>query len=265
MSVYKKITTQDILNKKNNEKIVAITAYDALFAKLFDDYADVILVGDSLNMSFNGQKDTLNVDLKSMLYHTRAVCAGAKRALIMGDMPFGSYQNEKMALKNAVKFIKQAGADCIKLEGGMRVVPTVKKLTEEGVSVCGHIGLMPQRVRFEGGYKIKGKNDDDKKKLKEEALALQDAGAFCIVLEGVISDVANEITRSLEIPTIGIGSGVKTDGQILVFSDMLGFFEEFKPKFVKQYMSGASLVRNAIQEYANEVKNQKFPTSDFWY
>lgn len=259
------MTITEILAKKNREKIVAITAYDALFASLFDDYVDIILVGDSLNMSFNAQKDTLNLNMNEAIYHTKAVRNGVKKALLMADMPFGSYQNEKQALKNAVKFIKQSGAECVKLEGEKNAISLIKQLNNEGIAACGHIGLMPQRVRFEGGYKIKGKSTDDEKRLIEAALGLEDAGAFAIVLEGVIDNIAQRITNALKIPTIGIGSGIMTDGQVLVFSDMLGFFEGFKPKFVKRYLDGANLVRDAVKCYADEVRTEKFPSDEFSY
>lgn len=254
-----------ICEKKSREKIVAITAYDALFASLFDEFVDIILVGDSLNMSFNAQKDTLNLGINEAIYHTKAVRNGVKKAVLMADMPFGSYQNEKQALKNATKFIKKAGADCVKLEGELKAVSLVKKLTSEGIAVCGHIGLMPQNVRFEGGYKIKGRGDDEVKRLVEVALNLEAAGAFAIVLEGVICDTAKQITNALKIPTIGIGSGVDTDGQVLVFSDMLGLYQDFKPKFVKEYLDGKTLVKNAVKTYANEVREKKFPTDEFSY
>lgn len=260
----KKITIDKILSKKNIEPITMITAYDALFAKIFDEFVDMILVGDSLNMSFNARPDTLSVTMDEMLYHTKAVLNGAKSAFVVADMPFGSYQNSEKALKNATKFIK-IGADAVKLEGGIKLAPTIQRLTAEGINTIAHIGLMPQFVRSEGGYKIKGRNLDDEKRLLDEALALQDAGAFIVLLEGVISEVAKKITQSIKVPTIGIGSGVCTDGQVLVWSDMLGFFDEFKPKFVKRYLNGAELVRNAVREYANDVKERKFPSREFEY
>ncbi|MGP1485929.1 MAG: 3-methyl-2-oxobutanoate hydroxymethyltransferase [Campylobacter sp.] len=261
---YKKITINEILKKKNIEPITMITAYDALFAKLFDDYVDMILVGDSLNMSFCGQDDTLSADINQMLYHTKAVLAGSKRAFVVADMAFGSYQTPKKALKNATKLIK-IGADAVKLEGGLKAVESIQKMTQEGINVVGHIGLMPQFVRSEGGYKIKGKSEDDAKRLISEAKAIQDAGAFCIVVECTAADVAQSIAKSVEIPVIGIGSGANVDGQVLVFSDMLGFFEGFKPKFVKGYLDGSNLVRNAVKNYVSEVKQRTFPSKEFQY
>ncbi|QCD52157.1 3-methyl-2-oxobutanoate hydroxymethyltransferase [Campylobacter sp. RM16192] len=264
----KKITITDIKNKKLIQPIVpivAITAYDALFARLFDDYVDIILIGDSLNLSFNGKKDTLSASTEIMMYHTKAVCAGSKRAFKVTDMPFASYTDEKMAIKNASKFFRQTDVDAVKLEGGLRVTKTIKRLCEEGISVMGHIGLMPQQVRFEGGYKVKGRISDDENRLIEEAMAIEEAGAFSMVIEGVIESVAEKVAKSVKIPVIGIGSGVNVDGQILVWSDMLGLFEEFKPKFAKHYIDGSNLVREAVQKYAEEVKNRAFPSEEYKY
>lgn len=262
-NIQRNIAVNDITDKKNKQPIVMLTAYDALFARLFDDYADIILVGDSLNMSFNAQKDTLNLSIEAMKYHVKAVRAGLKRALLVADMPFGSYFNENSALKNAAKFIK-AGADAVKLEGGERIAPLIARLTSEGIAVMGHVGLRPQQVRFEGGYKIKGRGGDAEN-LIQDALAIEQAGAFSAVIEGTVSSVAAKIARSVQIPIIGIGAGAEVDGQVLVWSDMLGFFEEFRPKFAKRYLEGAKLVREAVQIYANEVKMRKFPSAEFEY
>ena len=260
-----KITINDIKNSKNIKPIVMITAYDALFAKLFDEYVDIILIGDSLNMSFNAKKDTLSATMDIMLYHAEAVAGGTKKALTIADMPFGSYTDKKIALKNAIKFIQKSGVDAVKLEGGARMANTVKKLCENGISVMGHIGLMPQQVRYEGGYKIKGRKEDEAKKLIKDAKALEEAGVFAIVVEGTISSVAKEVAKSVSVPIIGIGSGANIDGQVLVFSDMLGLFEEFKPKFVKRYLNGANLIRDAVKNYANEVRSKAFPSEEFEY
>lgn len=249
---------------KGVRPIVAITAYDALFARLFDEYADVILVGDSLNMSFNAQKDTLNLSMQAMIYHTKAVRAGVDHALLVADMPFGSYIDEKTALKNAIKLVQISGADAVKLEGGERIAPLIRRLTDEGIAVMGHIGLRPQQVRAEGGYKVKGRANEAEILLCD-AKAIEQAGAFSIVVEGTLSPVASAITQATNVPIIGIGAGAKTDGQILVWSDMLGFFEDFKPKFAKRYLDGAKLVREAVQSYANEVRERKFPSAEFEY
>ncbi|NPA73957.1 MAG: 3-methyl-2-oxobutanoate hydroxymethyltransferase [Epsilonproteobacteria bacterium] len=264
-SVVKKHSTSTILSQKSEKKIVMITAYDALMAKLFDDTADIILVGDSLSMSFGGDSDTLGITMDEMIYHTKAVCKGVKKALVVCDMPFGSYQDETQALKNATKVYKQTKADAVKIEGGIERADIVKKLTDNSIAVMGHIGLMPQFVRLEGGYKVKGKDEEDKKRLIKDAKAIEKAGAFALVIEGVKSDVAKEITKSVNIPTIGIGAGRDTDGQVLVWSDMLGFFDEFKPKFVKRYLEGADLIREAVKNYAQDVINGKFPSSEYSY
>ena len=250
--------TLDILYKK--EKLVMITAYDALFAKIFDDIADIILVGDSLNMSFLGENDTLNATVEQMIYHTKAVCNGAKKAYIVCDMPFGSYATPQTALENAIKIYKQTNADAVKLEGGMEKADTVKLLTDNAIAVVGHIGLMPQFSRSEGGYKVKGKDEISKNKLLEDAKAIEEAGAVMLVIEGVKEDVAKEITENVKIPTIGIGAGRFTTGQVLVWSDMLGFFEEFKPKFVRRYLNGAEIVRDAVKNYAKDVREGNFPS-----
>jgi 3-methyl-2-oxobutanoate hydroxymethyltransferase len=258
-------TITSIKNSKNREKLVMITAYDALFASLFDEKVDIILVGDSLNNSFNGQKDTLNISMDMMIYHTKAVMQGAKNTFVVTDMPFGSCIDEKIALKNAIKVYQKSGAHAVKIEGGKDKAHIVKALTQNSIAVVGHIGLMPQFVRLEGGYKLKGKDDKDTKRLIEDAKAIEEAGAFCIVIEGVTPKAAKEITEAVSIPTIGIGAGIEVDGQVLVWSDMLGFFDEFKPKFVKRYLEGATLVKEAIDKYSKEVKEGKFPTSEFSY
>lgn len=259
------MTISKILSKKGKEKLVMITAYDALFAKLFDDYADMILVGDSLNMSFNGQKDTLNIGIDEMIYHTKAVKIGAKKALVILDMPFGAVLDEKSALENSVRAYKESGCDAVKIEGGAEKAALISHLTQNGIAVCGHIGLKPQLVRFEGGYKVKGRSENECENLIKDAKALENAGVFAIVVEGTISPVAEKIAKSVNVPIIGIGSGVNVDGQVLVFSDMLGFFEEFRPKFAKAYLNGAELVRKAVQNYANEVRELKFPSEEFEY
>ena len=261
----KKININSIKAFKSKEKISMITAYDALMAKLFDGIVDIILVGDSLSMSFGGNDDTLGITLEEMIYHTKAVCKGVKNALIVCDMPFGSYLNKKEALKNAAKIYKQTKADAIKLEGGVEKVDIIRELCKNSIAVMGHIGLKPQFVRAEGGYRIKGKSSDEIEKLIFDAKALEDAGVFCIVLEGVKAEIAKKITDSVSVPTIGIGSGKDTDGQVLVWSDMLGFFDEFKPKFVKRYLDGAKLVRDSVKKYVKDVKEGNFPSEEYWY
>jgi len=261
----KKLTISSIQKSKGVKPLVMITAYDALFARLLEPSADMILVGDSLNMSFAGKSDTISATLEQMIYHTNAVCQGAQNSFVICDMPFGTYLNKNSALQNSVKVFQQTQADCVKIEGGEEKAEIVKHLTDNGIAVCGHIGLLPQSVRSEGGYKVKGKTDDQAKQLLCDAKAIEDAGAFCMVIEGTKAEVAKEIAASVSIPVIGIGAGVDVDGQVLVFSDMLGFFEAFTPKFVKKYMDGATLVKSALKEYADEVVSHKFPTEEHIY
>ena len=265
MNTEKNITISQIKAMKNHQKITMITAYDALFAKIFDGEVDMILVGDSLNMSFFGENDTLSATLDQMIYHTKAVCNGAKRSFVVCDMPFGATSSPKKALQSATRIYKETKAQAVKLEGGIEVCKSVKLLTQNGIAVVGHIGLKPQMVRFEGGYKIKGKEDFELEYLLKDAKALQEAGVFCLVLEGVKSEVAKKITQSVEIPVIGIGSGKDVDGQVLVWSDAFGFFESFKPKFVRRYLKGAELLKESIKNYANDVKNGDFPNTDESY
>lgn len=263
--IEKKVTVRSLRKLKGKEPITMITAYDTLFAKLFDGEVEMILVGDSLNMSFLGRDDTLSANMDQMIYHTQAVCHGAKLPLIVFDMPFGSYMNKEQALINATRVYQETDAQAIKIEGGREKVEIVEHLVENGIAVISHIGLMPQHVRSEGGYSIKGKSEDDILALAEEAKALEKAGAFALLLEGMKSEAATRITKEVSIPTIGIGAGVDTDGQVLVWSDMFGFYEEFRPKFVKQYLDGAKLIRQGLQEYRDDVKSREFPSDEYSY
>jgi 3-methyl-2-oxobutanoate hydroxymethyltransferase len=242
-----------------------ITAYDALFARLFEEIADMILVGDSLNMSFAGEEDTLSATLEQMIYHTNAVCKGAPKAFVILDMPFGTYINKDEALRNSIRVYQETRAAAIKIEGGEDRADIIKHLTSNSIAVMGHIGLMPQYVRSEGGYKVRGKSKEDEEQLIRDAIAVEKAGAFAIVIEGVKSEVAKKITQAVSIPTIGIGAGNVTDGQVLVWSDMLGFFESFKPKFVRHYLDGANLVKEAVNQYRNDVQNSSFPSKEEEY
>ncbi|MDK9693572.1 MAG: 3-methyl-2-oxobutanoate hydroxymethyltransferase [Sulfurimonas sp.] len=255
----KKMTITSIKKSKGVQPLVMITAYDALFARLLEPSSDMILVGDSLNMSFAGRADTLSATLEQMIYHTNAVAMGAKNSFIITDMPFGTYVNKKEALKNAISVFQQTPADALKIEGGEDKAHIIEYLCSNGIAVCGHIGLLPQAFRSEGGYKVKGKTKEEEQQLIRDAQAVERAGAFCMVIEGVKADVAAAVAKSVSIPVIGIGAGAEVDGQVLVFSDMLGFFEEFTPKFVKKYMDGAALVKQAVGQYADEVKSKEFP------
>jgi len=261
----KKLTITSIKKRKSSEPLVMITAYDALFARLFEESADILLVGDSLNMSFAGEADTLNATIEQMIYHTKAVCKGAPNTFVICDMPFGSYTSDDIALQNAIRIYQQSPADAVKIEGGADKAPLVKHLVDNGIAVCGHIGLLPQSVRAEGGYKVKGKNEEEALSLIEDAKAIENAGAFIIVIEGVKAEVATRVAQSVSVPVIGIGAGNGVDGQVLVFSDMLGLYEPFVPKFVKQYANSAASVKEAVAQYASEVKSRAFPDENYIY
>ena len=234
----RKVTIHTLQNmKERGEKITMLTAYDATFARLLDDGGiDVLLVGDSLGMVIQGHDTTLPVTLDEVIYHTRAVARGARRALVVGDMPFMSYQaGLDQAVENAGRLLKEGGAHCVKLEGGGRHVALVRRLTDAGIPVMGHLGLTPQSYHQMGGFKVQGKNRGAAEGLLRDAIALQDAGASSIVLEGIPTAVATRITAALSVPTIGIGAGAACDGQVLVIYDLLGMNDEFKPKFVRRY------------------------------
>ncbi|MBN2871126.1 MAG: 3-methyl-2-oxobutanoate hydroxymethyltransferase [Campylobacterales bacterium] len=261
----KKLTIGSIQKRKGDTPLVMITAYDALFARLFAQSADILLVGDSLNMSFGGNPDTLSATMDQMIYHTNAVCKGAPGTFVITDMPFGSYTDETTALANAIRVYRETPADAVKIEGGADKAGLVRHLTANGIAVCGHIGLLPQAFRAEGGYKVKGKTEEDALRLIEDARAIETAGAFILVIEGVKADVATRVAQNVSIPVIGIGAGNGVDGQVLVFSDMLGFYEPFVPKFVKQYLNGAGAVKEAVAQYADDVKSRAFPDDNYVY
>lgn len=257
------MTITDISKKyASGEKLTMLTAYDATFARLVDDAnVDMILVGDSLGMVIQGHDSTIPVTLEDVIYHTRCVSRGAKRALVVADLPFMSYQaSPTQALLAAGRAIKEGVASAVKLEGGLEMADTVRLMVAAGIPVMAHIGLRPQRINVMGGYKIQGKTEDDAKLLVKEAIAFEKAGAFSIVLEGVAMETAKEITEAIKIPTIGISSGPYCSGQVLVIYDLLGLNPSFKPKFLKTYENGYEKVVNAIKKYTNEVKSGKFPT-----
>ncbi|SDK42593.1 3-methyl-2-oxobutanoate hydroxymethyltransferase [Maridesulfovibrio ferrireducens] len=257
----KKVTAPAIIDLKGKRKITAITAYDYSSGQIADAAeVDMILVGDSLGMVVLGYEDTLSVTMEDMLHHTAAVSRGASRALIIGDMPFMSYQpSVSMAVENAGKFLSKTGARAVKLEGGFPFLEHVRAIVSSGVPVQGHIGLTPQHVARFGGFKAQGKTARSAAALVDEALALEAAGCFSIVLEAIPSEVAQEITNRVSIPTIGIGAGPDTDGQILVYHDILGLFDRFVPMFVKKFaqLRGESI--GAIKTYCDEVFAGEFP------
>ncbi len=255
-----KITPADILARKSGRKITCLTAYDYPMALLLDKAEiDIILVGDSLGMAGLGYENTAPVTMEEMIHHAKAVCRGVKRSLTIGDMPFGSYTNCEKAVENAVRFIKEAGVDAVKLERGKASVCVVEAIVNAGISVQGHIGLTPQTASALGGFKVQGKDAETAKKLIEDAEALEAAGCFSIVLEAIPAKIAKIITERISIPTIGIGAGIHCDGQVLVTNDMLGLFDRFTPKFVKRYADIASEIFKALSDYKNDVEKEKFP------
>ncbi|WP_017413352.1 3-methyl-2-oxobutanoate hydroxymethyltransferase [Clostridium tunisiense] len=250
--------------KIKGEKLTMLTAYDYSMAKLIDESEiNGILVGDSLGMVCLGYEDTLSVTMEDMIHHTKAVARGAKNALIVGDMPFMSYQTSIYdAVCNAGRLIKEGNANAVKLEGGAAVADQVSAIVKASIPVMGHLGLTPQSVNAFGGFKVQGKSEDAARKLIEEAQILEEAGAFAIVLECVPAKLAELITRRVSIPTIGIGAGKGCDGQILVYQDMLGMFSGFKPKFVKQFSDVGYHMREAFKQYIEEVKAGSFPAKE---
>ncbi|MBM7615249.1 3-methyl-2-oxobutanoate hydroxymethyltransferase [Alkaliphilus hydrothermalis] len=257
-----KFTTASF-NKAKGEghKISMLTAYDYSTAKLLDEAGvDSILVGDSLGMVVLGYENTLQVTLEDMIHHTRAVARGAKRALVIGDMPFLSYHvSVEETIKNAGRLIQEGNAHAVKLEGGREVLDKVEALVKAQIPVMGHLGLTPQSVNMLGGFKVQGKNEAQAKKMIEDAKLLQEAGVFAIVLECVPEKLAKLITESIDIPTIGIGAGKYCDGQVLVTQDMLGMYSDFTPKFVKKYTDIGSIVKEAVAAYGKEIQEGVFP------
>src|SRR5262245_19231132 len=250
--------------KERGEKITVLTAYDATFARLLDEGgADVLLVGDSLGMVVQGHDTTLPVTLAEMTYHCRAVARGAKRAHVVGDLPFMTYQGSiEQGMISAGTLMKEGGAEAVKLEGGAAHAELVRRLVSAGIPVMGHIGLTPQSYHQLGGFKVQGREEAAADRLVDDARALEDAGAYSVVLEGIPLEVAARITASLPIPTIGIGAGPHCDGQVLVIYDMLGMNEDFKPRFVRRYENFAVRIRTAVDEYIDEVKTGRFPSEE---
>lgn len=260
-----KITVPHIVKmKQRGEMITCLTAYDYSFARILDEAGvELLLVGDSLGCVVQGNHNTLAVTMDEMVYHTRLVVRGRKRALVIGDMPFLSYQvSKEHALANAGRFLQEGGAEAVKLEGGVHLKETIAAIVRAGIPVMGHIGLTPQSLHQFGGYKIQGKDSARREMLLRDALAVEEAGAFSVVLEGMPLDLAREITGRLTIPTIGIGAGSHCDGQVLVVHDMLGLFDDFRPKFVKQYADLKSVMTGAVKDFIRDVKERKFPTEE---
>jgi 3-methyl-2-oxobutanoate hydroxymethyltransferase len=271
MSIHKevkKITTNTLQKMKAaGDKISMLTAYDFSFAKIFDAAGiEVILVGDSASNVMAGNETTLPITMEQMIYHAQSVVRGVSRCLVVVDMPFGSYQgNTKEALNNAIRIMKETGGHAIKLEGGEHEVESIKRIVNSGVPVMGHLGLTPQSIYKFGTYTVRAKEDEEADQLKKDALLLQQAGCFAIVLEKIPAALAAEVTASLHIPTIGIGAGNGCDGQVLVMHDMLGINAEFKPRFLRQYLNMDEQITGAIKQYITDVKCSDFPNETEQY
>jgi len=264
----KKITTNTLQKMKaGGEKISMITAYDYSFARLFDAAGiDIILVGDSASNVMAGHETTLPITLDQMIYHAQSVVRGIERCLVVVDLPFGSYQgNSKEALSSAIRIMKETGGHSIKLEGGEEVVESIKRIVGTGIPVMGHLGLTPQSIYKFGTYTVRAKEVEEADKLKRDAILLQEAGCFAIVLEKIPAALAAEVTKSISIPTIGIGAGGACDGQVLVMHDMLGINTEFKPRFLRQYLNMSEQITGAVQNYIKDIKSSDFPNEKEQY
>jgi len=258
------VTVKEIVEmKRRGEKVTALTAYDATFARLIEEGgADIILVGDSLGMVIQGHNTTLPVTMDEMVYHCRICSRGVSRALLVADMPFMSYQASiEQALINCGRCLKEGGVGAVKLEGGVEIAPTIKRLVEIGIPVMGHVGMQPQRVRQYGGYGLQGSESSDAKLILQDAEAVAEAGAFAIVLEKIPRSLAAKITKAVLIPTIGIASGPECDGQILVSYDMLGLADQYKFRFVRRYLELADEIRSAVGKYRDDIRDGRFPAA----
>jgi 3-methyl-2-oxobutanoate hydroxymethyltransferase len=271
MSVHKevkRITTRTLITmKENREKIAMLTAYDYSSSRIIDAAGiDVILVGDSASNVMAGHETTLPITLDQMIYHAQSVVRGVHRCLVVVDLPFGTYQgNSKEALYSAIRIMKETGAHAVKLEGGREIVDSIQRIVGSGVPVMGHLGLTPQSIYKFGTYQVRAKEEAEAAKLKEDAMILQDAGCFAIVLEKIPDLLAREVSESLTIPTIGIGAGKYCDGQVLVMHDMLGINHEFKPRFLRQYANLYEVMNTAVKHYVSDVKSNDFPNDSEQY
>ena len=262
------VTTHVLQNMKNRgEKIAMLTAYDYSMAKILDESnIDIILVGDSASNVMAGYKTTLPITLNEMIYHASSVCRAVKRSFVVVDLPFGTYQgNSKEALNSAIRIMKESGANAVKMEGGREILESVERIISAGIPVMGHLGLMPQSINKFGTYIVRAKDDEEAQRLREDALLLQEKGCFSIVLEKIPAALAAEVTQSLKIPTIGIGAGSGTDGQVLVLHDMLGISNDFSPRFLRRYNNLYDGIKNSVQAYINDVKDINFPNENEQY
>ena len=266
----KRLTVPSIQGRKKQgeavaDPIVMLTAYTARMAQLFDPVCDMLLVGDSLGQVIYGLPSTVPVTIEMMCAHGAAVVRGSYHSVVVVDMPFGSYEGSpEQAFNNAARLLKETGAAAVKVEGGKVLAPTIEFLTQRGIPVMGHVGLTPQAVNILGGYGVRGKSDEEAKAIVEDSIAVAQAGAFSLVIEGVLESIAIEVTSKVACPTIGIGASAQCDGQVLVTEDMLGMFERV-PKFVKRYQDMAGVVEGAVKTYADEVRSRSFPTADQIY
>lgn len=264
----KKITTNTLLTlKKKGEKISMITAYDFSFAKIFDKAGiDVILVGDSASNVMAGNETTVTITLDQMIYHAQCVRKAVERCLMVVDLPFGSYQsNSDIALASAIRIMKESGAHAVKMEGGAEIAESIKKIVAAGIPVMGHLGLTPQSIYKFGTYAVRAKDEAEAEKLKVDAVLLEQAGCFAVVLEKIPANLAQTVSKSLEIPTIGIGAGQYCDGQVLVMHDLLGINQEFKPRFIRQYLNLETSIHQAVTQYIEDVKSLSFPNESESY
>lgn len=264
----KKITTATLRKmKQDGEKITMLTAYDFTTARMLDEGGiDTILVGDSAANVMAGHETTLPITLDQMIYHAQCVCRGVKRALVVVDLPFGTYQSDSQkALDSAIRVMKETGATAIKIEGGEEIAESIQKIVKAGIPVMGHLGLTPQSINQFGSYKLRAKEQSEAEKLKKDAQLLQELGCFALVLEKIPSQLAQEISESLNIPTIGIGAGKYCDGQVLVYQDFVGMNEGFQPKFLRKYLNLYSEITGAVQQYVKDVKTQDFPNEQESY
>lgn len=265
---YKRVTVKSLIDmKKNRERISMLTAYDYSMAKIIDDAnVDVILVGDSASNVMAGHETTLPITLDQMIYHASSVIRAINRCLVVVDIPFGSYQSDpKEALRSAIRIMKESGAHAIKVEGGIEIKDSVKRILNAGIPVMGHLGLTPQSIYKFGTYTVRAKEEAEAKKLKEDALLLQKLGCFAIVLEKIPANLAKEVAASLTIPVIGIGAGGDVDGQVLVIHDLLGMTKEFNPRFLRRYMNLYEEMGSAISQYVDDVKTKDFPNEEEQY
>lgn len=259
---FKKITTQSLqIMKSRGEKIAMLTCYDYSMAKILDRAGiEVLLVGDSASNVMAGHETTLPITLEQMIYHAQCVVRGSERALVVVDLPFGSYQsNSEVALASAIRIMKETGAHAVKMEGGLEIIDSIKKIVGAGIPVMGHLGLTPQSIYQFGSYQVRAKEQKEADKLKSDVLLLQEAGCFSLVVEKIPAELAKEITDTSAIPVIGIGAGAACDGQVLVVHDMLGLTNDFHPKFVRKYLNLEELMGNAVKRYLDDVKSSQFP------